>query len=127
MIDINEVSKKSGFAPSKLRYYEEVGLIKSIGRKGLKRIFNESVLLNLSLISLGQEVGFSLKELKNMLGSNGQFKINRNKLIEKAHEIDLKMKKLKAVRDGLLHASACPEKSHLDCPKFQSYLKIAKK
>lgn len=124
MIDINEVSKKSGFAPSKLRYYEEVGLIKSIGRKGLKRIFNESVLLNLSLISLGQEVGFSLKELKSMLGSNGQFKINRNKLIEKAHEIDLKMKKLKAVRDGLLHASACPEKSHLDCPKFQSYLKL---
>lgn len=124
MIDINEVSKKSGFAPSKLRYYEEVGLIKSIGRKGLKRIFNESVLLNLSLISLGQEVGFSLKELKSMLGSNGQFKINRNKLIEKAHEIDLKMKKLKAVRDGLLHASVCPEKSHLDCPKFQSYLKL---
>lgn len=126
MMDINEVSKKSGFAPSKIRYYEEVGLIKSIGRKGLKRIFNDDVLLNLSLITLGQEVGFSLKELKTMLGTNGAFKINRKKLIEKAQEIDGKIKKLKGIRDGLLHASVCPEKSHLECPKFQSYLKIRK-
>ena len=43
---------------STLRYYEEMGLIESIGRRGLKRVFLPSVLEKLSLIELGQAAGF---------------------------------------------------------------------
>ena len=52
-MDINEVSKASGLPASTLRYYEEKGLIRSIGRNGLRRVFAESVLQRLSLIALG--------------------------------------------------------------------------
>lgn len=44
-LDIGEVSAKSGIKPSALRYYEEIGLIFSISRHGLRRQFSSEVLL----------------------------------------------------------------------------------
>ena len=53
-MDINEVSKASGLPASTLRYYEQKGLIKSIGRRGLRRAFNPRVVQQLALIALGR-------------------------------------------------------------------------
>jgi len=36
-LDINEVARHSGLPASALRYYEEKGLIRSHGRRGLRR------------------------------------------------------------------------------------------
>ena len=47
MIDIGDVSKRPGLAPSTLRYYDERGLISSVGRRGLLRTFEESTLAKL--------------------------------------------------------------------------------
>lgn len=38
-LDITEVAQTSGIPTSTIRYYEEVGLITSTGRRGLKRLF----------------------------------------------------------------------------------------
>ena len=38
-LDIAEVAEQSGLPASALRFYEEKGLIKSIGRRGLRRVF----------------------------------------------------------------------------------------
>ena len=43
-MDIGEVAKKAKVAPSTLRFYEEKGLIKSIGRQGLRRQYAKQVL-----------------------------------------------------------------------------------
>jgi DNA-binding transcriptional MerR regulator len=43
-LDINEVSKKVGVPASTLRFYEEKGLITSVGRRGLRRLFDPDVL-----------------------------------------------------------------------------------
>jgi hypothetical protein len=43
-LDIGEVAGHCGLPPSTLRYYEEKGLIKSIGRRGLRRVFPAGVL-----------------------------------------------------------------------------------
>ncbi|HSX56098.1 MAG TPA: MerR family DNA-binding transcriptional regulator, partial [Sphingomonas sp.] len=43
-LDIAQVAKRSGVAASTLRYYEERGLIESIGRRGLRRTFDPGVL-----------------------------------------------------------------------------------
>ena len=59
-MDIAEVARRSGLPASTLRYYEERGLIASVGRQGLRRTFDPGVLELLSLISLGQAAGFSL-------------------------------------------------------------------
>ena len=53
-LDIVEVSRRTGVPASTLRYYEEKGLIASIGRRGLRRLFDPAVLERLALISLGR-------------------------------------------------------------------------
>lgn len=125
-MDINTVAKTTGLAASTLRYYEEKGLIKSIGRNGLKRVFSEAVLKRLALISLGRSAGFSLDEINAMFTPEGPH-INRALLREKADELDIKIKELTSMRDGLRHTAACKAPDHFECPTFLRLLKIAGK
>jgi len=125
-VDIGEVSKTSGLPASTLRYYEEKGLISSSGRNGLRRLFNADVIEQLALISLGRNAGFSLDEIGEMFTDDG-LEINRQLLLEKADELDKKIKELTSMRNGLRHAAACSAPSHLECPKFRRLLHIAGK
>ncbi|MBT2785510.1 MULTISPECIES: helix-turn-helix domain-containing protein [unclassified Halomonas] len=125
MIDISELSRKSGIPASKLRYYEEVGLIRSVGRNGLRRVFETDVLTRLSLIALGQVAGFSLTEMREMLGSERQPEIDRDMVSTKADLLDRRIKELTALRDGLRHVVTCEAPSHLECPTFQRLMRIA--
>lgn len=126
-MDIGEVSKRSGISTSTLRYYEEVGLITPNGRKGLRRQYNPSVLEKLALITLAKQADFSLEELRSIFKNQKKILLDKEELKKKASEIDKKIKKMEAVRDGLLHAGSCKAPSHLECPKFQRLLSIATK
>lgn len=124
-MDISEVVKKSGVPASTLRFYEEKGLINSIGRHGLRRQYSPKVLDQLALVTLGQVAGFSLDEIRQMLTPNGHPNIDRQMLSAKADEIDDMVKRLAAMSDGLRHAAACPAPSHSECPTFQRLLQEA--
>ena len=126
-LDIGEVVQRSGLPASTLRYYEEKGLIRSIGRHGLRRVFDPGVLRRLSLIALGSEAGFSLEEIAGMFALDGSPVIDRRMLSAKADEIDDTIRRLTAMRDGLRHAAACPAPSHMECPKFQRILNVVEK
>lgn len=126
VMDIGEVVKMSGLPASTLRYYEEKGLIQSIGRHGLRRLFDSSVLERLALISLGRSTGFSLDEISLFFTQNGP-EIDRTLLAEKADELDRKIQELIRMRDGLKHAAKCPAPSHFECTNFQRYLKVVGK
>ena len=124
-MDITEVAKRSGVPASTLRYYDEKGLITSIGRHGLRRLFDAGVLERLALIALGRAAGFSLDEIKRMFSPQGRMKIDRTLLAAKATELDATIRRMSAMRDGLRHAAACPAPSHLECPTFRRLLKGA--
>ena len=124
-MDIAEVAKRSGVAASTLRFYEEKGLIASIGRQGLRRRFDPGVLDQLALIALGQSAGFSLNEIGSMFAPDGKPSINRRMLSAKADEIDATVKRLQAMSKGLRHAAVCPAPSHGECPTFQRLLRAA--
>ncbi len=124
-MDIGEVAKLSGVPASTLRYYEEKGLIRSVGRRGLRRLFNASVLERLALIALGRSAGFSLDEIAGMLGTREEFRIDRTQLSEKADELDRTIRRLTAMRDGLRHTANCSAPSHLECPKFRRLMGLA--
>lgn len=112
-------------AASRLRYYEEKGLIASIGRRGLKRLFEPGVLERLSLIALAQTAGFSLAEIAGMFDPSGRPSLDRVQLSTKADDLDRTIRRLSALRDGLRHAAACPAPSHMECPTFRRLLKGA--
>jgi DNA-binding transcriptional MerR regulator len=124
-LDIGEVAKRSGVPASTLRYYEEMGLIASTGRRGLRRLFDPGVLERLALISLGSAAGFSLVEIARMFAPDGRPQIDRKMLAAKAEELDQTIRKLTAMRDGLRHAAVCRAPSHMECPSFRRLLGAA--
>ena len=72
VLDIAELAKRTGIPASTLRYYDERGLIRSIGRRGARRLFDGSVLDVLALITMGQSAGFSLAEIATIFGPDRQ-------------------------------------------------------
>jgi len=124
-LDIAEVAEQSGLPASALRYYEEKGLIKSIGRRGLRRVFPAGVIEKLALISLGRSAGFSLEDIAGMFAPDGRLRIDRTKLAAKAKELDATIRRLTAMRDGLRHAVNCKAPSHMECPKFRRIVHAA--
>ncbi|MCM2326952.1 MAG: helix-turn-helix domain-containing protein [Lysobacter sp.] len=121
-MDIAEVARRSGVPASTLRFYEEKGLIASVGRRGLRRLFNPGVLERLALVALGRSAGFSLDEIARMFAPDGRPRIDRRALAAKAEELDGTIRKLSAMRDGLRHAAVCPAPSHMECPTFRRLL-----
>jgi DNA-binding transcriptional MerR regulator len=124
-VDIAEVARRSRVPASTLRFYEEKGLIASMGRRGLRRLFDPGVLERLALIALGRGAGFSLDEIVLMFAPDGRPRIDRRLLFAKAEELDRKIGELTAMRNGLRHAAACPAPSYMECPTFRRLLRAA--
>lgn len=124
-LDIAQVSRLSGLSSATLRFYEEKRLIASIGRRGLRRLFDPDVLERLSLIGLGRAAGFSLDEIARMFAPDGRVRIDRRMLAARADELDRTIRRLSALRNGLRHAADCPAPRHMDCPKFRRLVRAA--
>ena len=125
ILDIGQVVERSGVPASALRYYEEIGLIESLGRRGLRRQFDADVLLKLSLIGLGKAAGFSLVEIAGMFGENGRPDLPRARFRAKADELQRQILDLGSLRDMLRHIADCPAPTHLECPTFRGLLTAA--
>lgn len=124
-MDIGEVARRTGLRASALRYYESKGLIRTDSRSGARRQFSEEVLDRLALIALGRAAGLSLDEIGRMLGPDGTLRVDRVVLRARAGELELHIRQLTAMRDGLLHAAACEAENHLVCPTFLRLLRAA--
>lgn len=124
-LDIGTVAARSGLPPATLRYYEARGLIASVGRHGLRRQYDASVLDQLALIALGKVAGFSLDEIGQMFSTHGEPRIDRDRLSERADALEEQIQRLGALRDGLRHAARCPAPSHLECPTFRRLMQLA--
>ncbi|MCZ4272993.1 helix-turn-helix domain-containing protein [Maritalea porphyrae] len=127
LLDIGDVAKRTGIAPSTLRYYDDEGLIDSLARHGLRRQFDPNVILQLTLISMGKTAGFSLKEIKQMLTPDGAPKIDKSEIVAKASQLDKQIAQLSALRDTLNHVATCPAPSHMECKSFRRLVSVASK
>ncbi|MBP0615503.1 helix-turn-helix domain-containing protein [Jiella mangrovi] len=125
LIDIGEVSARSGVPPSTLRYYEEIGLIQSLARTGLRRQFGPQTLVQLSLIALGKTAGFSLSEIAGMFGRGGAPDLPREGLHARADALEGQIRQLSTLAKALRHVADCPAPTHLECQKFQRLLRVA--
>lgn len=125
MLDIGDLAARSGVPPSALRYYEEIGLIRSEGRRGLRRQYGAETLTQLSLIALGKTAGFSLDEIKAMFGEDGAPELPRLDLQQRADQIDHQIRGLAMLSKALRHVAQCPAETHMDCPKFRQLVRLA--
>lgn len=125
-LDISEVSKITRLPASTLRYYEQRGLIASVGRRGLRRVFAAGVIGIIDAISLARWAGFDLDEIKRWIGRDGALRPDRAELTRRAEDIDALASRLQALAKMVRHTAACPAPDHFECPTFQRMLKIAR-
>ncbi|MEK6298241.1 MAG: MerR family transcriptional regulator [Paraburkholderia tropica] len=65
---IGELAERTGLTTSRIRFYERVGLLKSVERQSNGyRSYPDDAVLALKLIATGQNAGFSLDELRTLL------------------------------------------------------------
>ena len=107
-MDIAEVARRAGVPASTLRYYEEKRLIRSVGRSGLRRVFDRGVLERLALISLGRAAGFSLEEIAVLFADDEPGRPASRALAQaKLAEIDSQMALLARAREVVEWGMAC--------------------
>ncbi|HEX5428310.1 MAG TPA: redox-sensitive transcriptional activator SoxR [Pedococcus sp.] len=68
LLGVAEVSRRSGFAASALRFYEREGLIEATRTSGGQRRYRRSTLRRLAFIRAASNVGLTLDEVRSELG-----------------------------------------------------------
>jgi MerR family redox-sensitive transcriptional activator SoxR len=66
-VTIGQVAKRSGLAPSALRYYEAEGLLPTAERLNGRRQYDESVFTRLGAIQVAQRAGFTISEIRMLM------------------------------------------------------------
>ncbi|TDB93850.1 redox-sensitive transcriptional activator SoxR [Micromonospora fluostatini] len=68
-LTIGQLAARSGVAPSALRYYERLGLIRADRTGGNQRRYARAELRRVAFIRISQQVGVSLEEIREALDS----------------------------------------------------------
>ncbi|HLO84380.1 MAG TPA: heavy metal-responsive transcriptional regulator [Nostocaceae cyanobacterium] len=123
---IGAVAKESGVPIKTIRYYEELGLLKSSGRtEGGYRLFETDVFTRLKFIKRAQHLGLTLSEIKEFLQVHDEGELPcghiKVKLQDKLTAIDEQIQQLLLLRqdlEGLLESwETVPEtQSETICP-----------
>ena len=64
---IGELAERTGLAPSRIRFYEGIGLLKVERQPNGYRTYPPQAVLVLELIATAQQAGFSLDEIRTLL------------------------------------------------------------
>jgi MerR family redox-sensitive transcriptional activator SoxR len=67
LLPMGEITRRSGFAASAIRYYEAEGLIQADRSSGGQRRFERSVLRRLAFIRAASNVGLTIGEIRDEL------------------------------------------------------------
>jgi MerR family redox-sensitive transcriptional activator SoxR len=65
-LSITAVARRFGLEPSALRYYERIGILPRPARVGGQRRYDADILARLALVQRARQVGFSLKEIREL-------------------------------------------------------------
>lgn len=111
-LGIGQLAKRGGVGIDTVRYYERNGLLTPHTRlaSGYRR-YSELELSRLRFIRRAQALGFTLKEIKELLALSAQRDVGRVKRSAQAKLKDVKLRiaVLERVRDGLATLiDACP-------------------
>lgn len=124
-VTISELSARTGKATSALRFYERRGLLASTGRTSRGRIYDEQAAVQVALVDLLRQVGFSLTEITGLIGPRGAFRPHWRKAVtRKLAELDQQQVLIDRTRATLQHALGCPHPRLDDCPVYHAHLGV---
>ena len=120
-IGIGTLAKRAGVSIDTVRYYEKSGLLAPQARlaSGYRR-YGDTQVARLRFIRRAEELGFSLKDIRELLGLSGQRDVARVKRSaeRKLTEVNKRIAALQRVQLGLSQLIAqCPGHGRADaCP-----------
>ena len=112
LLTVGEISRRSGFAESAVRYYERLGLLAATRTSGGQRRFERGMLRRLAFIRAARNVGLSLAEVSDALNSlpagRTPTRADWSRLSRGWRErLDEQIDSLTALRDGLDSCIGC--------------------
>jgi len=71
MMKIGELATRSGLTQSRIRFYEKIGLLRTVDRRtNGYRVYPPEALVALEVIATAQAAGFSLDEIRTLMPSD---------------------------------------------------------
>lgn len=111
-----QLAKKTCVNPETIRYYEKLGLLpKAVRTDSGYRLFSEEDVKRIKFVKRAKELGFTLKEIKELLelrfDSSGSCSEVREFAEEKLKDIEQKIKDLENIKQVLKELiNQCPGK-----------------
>lgn len=122
---IGELSRRTGLAPSALRYYERIGLLAPDGRLNGRRYYGPTSTERVGLIRLCQDAGFTLAETRAFVTIGSRRHPSWRRLLEsRLLELQASIAQAKRATSLIKHALACKHRELCDCPNFRAALKL---
>jgi len=126
-LTVGEVAKRAAVHIETLRYYERQGLVARPPRsRSNYRLYPEETVPRIQFIKRAQQLGFSLKEIRELLALRATPQIQcadvRERALAKIREIEHKVRTLQAMHTALTRlVAACAGQGHIaDCPILES-------
>jgi MerR family redox-sensitive transcriptional activator SoxR len=116
-LPIGEIARQAGVRPSRIRYYESIGLLPTPERVSGKRRYEPDVLRRLTVIAAAQRIGFTLDEIRQLLGPGRRpaHERLRTLAIHKLPEIEELISRATTIRQLLITCAACECDSLDEC------------
>jgi MerR family transcriptional regulator, redox-sensitive transcriptional activator SoxR len=122
---IGELAHRFGIRPSALRFYEDEGLLTPVRReRGGRRIYDAGAVDQLKLILAAQTAGFTIREIRELMGTIGRgHKLSaawHARAHRKLEELSERLAELRRARSLLLDSLTCGCERAADCRIVQS-------
>ena len=122
IVNIGEAAKASGVSAKMIRHYESIGLLPAAGRTHSGyRTYTESDLHRLRFVKRARNLGFSIKQIEDLLALWGDRRRSSAKVkaLTQKHiaELEARIAEMQAMKQALQHlAHQCHGDDRPDCP-----------
>jgi len=111
-LTIGELARRSGVAPSALRFYEEQGLIRSRRTGGNQRRYERAMLRRIAFVQAGKAAGIPLRRIRDALATLPENRIPTRRDWERLskrwqEDLDRRIATLEALRGRLSTCIGC--------------------
>ena len=129
-LSIGEVARRAGIATSAIRYYESEGLIPRVPRRAGRRVYGAGIVERLALIDLAKRAGFTVAEVKRLLGgftrATPPGERWRRLAAEKLEELDARIAEAERMKRLLEVVTRCECPTLDDCRRALRKTRVAR-
>jgi MerR family redox-sensitive transcriptional activator SoxR len=119
VLTIGELARRTGVTTSALRYYDELGLVRSAQRISRQRRYTIDAVAAVGVVRFLQEVGFTLAEIRRLIASRKRSPVSwRTLAVRKSEELRQRIARDEAALRAIDHSLVCPKDDFLHCPNF---------